>query len=224
MLGLYWYKKAETTKERNEYLAIAIFAIPPFILGGIQVLSNSHHLDTTQISVVFALLANYAVAQNNRITRDSTTRLPNREVLDTVLAESIRNQQHGSKDKLFVMMCDLDGFKQINDTYGHIEGDRALIRTADVLYQIAKSHKGTAARFGGDEFTIVVEAPSEEVPLQIIKEIDQTLQDLSRGEPYMLKMSVGYTLYRPSDTVPDILKAADRELYRIKHEHKTARI
>lgn len=216
--GIRWFIKSETTKERNQYLAISLFAIPPFFLGGIQLFVSANSLDILEFSVALSLLANFAISQNNRITRDPLTRLANRGQLDALLHEKIRNRRKDDFEQLFVLMGDLDGFKRINDTHGHLEGDRALILTADVLYQISNSYRGTAARFGGDEFVIVVEAISDAVPEKMAKEINERLAQVSCDEKFKLQMSIGYAVARPSDTVPELLRAADRELYRIKNE------
>lgn len=222
-LGIYWFLRTETTKERHQYLAIALFAVPPIFLGGTQLLIKANTLDILEFSIILSLLANYAVSQNNRITRDTLTKLPNREVLDNILAEDIKNVRKEKHLKLFVIMCDLDNFKQINDNYGHPEGDRALIVTADVLYKICKRYKATAARLGGDEFTITMVTDSEEKLQKLSEEIEDELCLASQDKPYTLKMSMGYALFRPSDTIPDIMKAADKELYRVKAERKTLR-
>lgn len=202
------------------FLAIAGFAVPPIVLGGIQVMVKANSLDIMMFSITLALVANYAVSQDSRITRDTLTRLPNREVLDMVLHEKMHNNRRDEPEDLFVLMGDLDGFKSINDTYGHLEGDRALILAADQLYGISRSYKATAARFGGDEFVMVVEAVSDEVPRQIIREVNERLMQVSVNEKFHLHMSIGFTRYCQNDTIHDILKAADRELYLAKRAYK----
>lgn len=222
-LGIHNYRNAETQKERSFALSIALFAIPPFVLGGLQLLVKANTLDILEFSVVVSLLANYAVSQNNRITTDVLTGLFNREALDVALAEEIRNNRKNEKSDLYVLMGDLDGFKSINDTYGHVEGDRALIRAADVLHRTATAYKATAARYGGDEFVIVLETMDAALPGKIINAINKDLAAVSESAPYTLSMSIGYARFRSSDTVTDLLKAADRELYEIKRIRKASR-
>lgn len=218
--GVYWYLKTETTKERNEYLAIALFSLPPFLLGGTQLLIKANTLDILEFSVVISLLSNYAVSQNNRITRDPLTKLPNREVLDNIISDEIRNVRRDDSINLYVMMGDLDDFKQINDTYGHPEGDQALIAVADIIYAVSKHYRADAARLGGDEFTIICSAESEDTPKAIIREIAEALRNASEGRPYALRMSIGYDIYHPGQSISDILKAADKKLYEAKkHKH-----
>lgn len=217
--GVYWYLKSETTKERNQYLAIALFSLPPFLLGGTQLLIKANTLDILEFSIVLSLFSNYAVSQNNRITRDPLTKLPNREVLDNIISDEIRNVRRDSSLQLYVMMGDLDGFKQINDTYGHPEGDQALITVADILYAVSKRHRADAARMGGDEFTIICSAESEETPKAIIREVSEALYIASESRNYPLSMSIGYAVYQSPQSIPEVLHAADKQLYKAK-QHK----
>lgn len=222
-LGIYWFVRSQTVMERNRFISISMFALPPIALGAVQILFNDNTLDILMFSITLSLMCNYAVSQNNRITRDTLTRLPNREVLDVVLVEKMRGGRKGEKDTLFVFSCDMNGFKSINDTYGHPEGDRALVLTADALYRICCGYKATVARMGGDEFAIVLEAPDEEVPRALVREVDACLAELSKTEKFNLSISMGYTVYRPGETIADLLKASDRELYRVKRERKARR-
>lgn len=218
--GIYWFIRSQTTTERSRYLSIAMFAIPPFLLGAVQIFVNDNTLDILMFSITLSLMCNYAVSQNSRITRDTLTRLPNREVLDVVLLEKMRSSRKGEKDDLYLFYCDMDGFKSINDTYGHPEGDRALVLTADTLYAVCHSYKATAARIGGDEFAIVLEAPNEDVPKALIRDVEAALKKVSEGEKFSLRISMGYTKYRPGETISDLLRAGDRELYRVKRTRK----
>ena len=216
--SMQWHFKAHTTRERNLYRAIALFALPAFTLGAIQILCPANIVDTLEFSVTLALVVNYAVLQNNRITRDALTGLANREELDRILGDSIRSHKASDLQKLYVLMGDVDGFKAINDTYGHTEGDRALVITANVLQETASRYYGIAARYGGDEFTIIINSENDFVPEIIIKDIADRLAEASIAEPFKLAMSFGVTDHRESDTLTAILKRADSELYRNKRE------
>ena len=222
--GIYWYFRAETRTKRNEYLSIAFFAVPPFLLGGTQLLFEANTLDILEFSLSLSLLTNYAISQNNRITRDVLTKLPSREMIESVLSDRLSRQKRGShSSKLYVLMCDLDGFKMINDTLGHTEGDFALVRAANVLNEVCEQYKAIAGRIGGDEFVVIVETDWEEMPDRLIKDINSALNDASENEKIRLQMSIGCALSRPTDTVADILKAADKELYRVKADRKALR-
>ncbi|MDO4960924.1 MAG: EAL domain-containing protein [Eubacteriales bacterium] len=217
--GIHWFLLSDTVKERNTFLSIAMFAVPPYILGGIQVCVKANQIDTMEFSITLSLLANYAISQNNRITRDVLTGLPNREMLDNLLKDKIR-KQNSSEEKLYVLMGDLDGFKLINDIHGHLEGDHALIMTAGVLNSICAKYHCDAARFGGDEFVILIEAQSERVPKLIIQEINEQLKAESISESFHLSMSIGCTEFVKGKSASELLREADKELYTVKLEGK----
>lgn len=98
----------------------------------------------------------------------------------------------GEETDLHFLMIDLDDFKQINDTYGHVEGDRALIRIAGVLKKTLAGHAGILARYGGDEFCIAGEMLREETE-QLIKNLYENLEKANKQAdcPYDIGMSVG---------------------------------
>ena len=119
-------------------------------------------------------------------------------------------------------MIDINDFKRINDQYGHLEGDAALILLAEILKQVASRFKGLISRFGGDEFFVVLEARDDE-------EVDRFRQELldavdafnaSSGKPYELTISMGLAYYDPALTIPDLIGAADQALYRNKRRNK----
>lgn len=222
--GIVWWFRAETIREKNLYMTIALFALPAFLLGGIQLLLPANLLDILEFSIVLSLLVNFAVTQSNRITTDALTGLATRESVDSYLTEKIRDHRRYEKTDLIVMMCDLDGFKSINDTCGHLEGDRALILAAGTMEKICNPFQAFTGRFGGDEFVIVLETEDADAPERLISELNARLKEVSLSEKFNLAMSVGCAKFRSSDTVADLLKAADRELYAIKAERKARKI
>ena len=99
--------------------------------------------------------------------------------------------------KTYVMMIDIDHFKEINDTYGHAEGDRALILVAEALKKICERVRVPVflGRYGGDEFTIFIQDPQEDgaLPEQVAQAIREALAEkqLENRLPYELKASIG---------------------------------
>ena len=90
----------------------------------------------------------------HRAMHDPLTGLGNRTLLQEVLQSVL--EQPGFADRVAVLACDLDGFKEINDRYGHAAGDEVLVHVAGVL-RAATARRGTVARLGGDEFVVVVQ-------------------------------------------------------------------
>jgi diguanylate cyclase (GGDEF)-like protein len=131
-----------------------------------------------------------------------------------------------TEHSLWLMLGDLDGLKQINDTYGHDEGSAAICATADVLRQTFRD-ADVIARLGGDEFTILILNSLDEVAERLPERIENNFQAYNResGKPYELKISVGLVkVLRDDDTTVDgILRQADHAMYEAKRQRKRAR-
>ena len=146
---------------------------------------------------------------------DDLTGLYNRRGFQTLaerhLALAVR-KRHG----VFLLFCDLDGLKQINDTWGHREGDRAIVDTANLLRQTFRS-ADIIARLGGDEFTVFpLEASGESGERLIARLVDNVdAHNATAGRPYRLAMSIGIARFEPGSawTMEQLLEEADRHLY-----------
>ena len=156
-----------------------------------------------------------------RATYDSLTSLLNRgailERLEHEVSRSIRD-----KTPLGVVIVDLDHFKKINDTYGHLCGDAVIREVADRLRTALRSYD-LAGRYGGEEFLILL--PGFDLA-QVPRRMDQLLDALRTrpiqvsGEELHLTCSIGATTFRPEHDLPDLhdlLRRADSALYRAKN-------
>ena len=117
------------------------------------------------------------------------------------------------------MFLDLDGFKKINDVYGHDVGDAVLQRTAERLKQHTRGDD-TVSRFGGDEFLyLLTEVGGDHDAALIAQKIADTVQlplQLSTGE-LVIKSSIGIAVYpRDGTTMGDLMKSADTAMYKAK--------
>ena len=111
-------------------------------------------------------------------------------------------------------MFDLDHLKKINDRYGHVTGSRALCRLADALC-VSCRDIDTAARFGGDEFALVLPETGAEPAKVVAQRICKTLA--SDGRDPKLSVSVGAAIYpRDGEAIESLLSAADVALYAMK--------
>jgi diguanylate cyclase (GGDEF)-like protein len=144
---------------------------------------------------------------------DPLTGLANyRRLLDALDAEIKR---YGRTGRPFaVILLDLDGLKKINDMHGHLVGSRALCRLAEIL-RLHSREIDTAARYGGDEFILVLPETDLSEGHQVAQRITERLRN-EGGEP-PLSVSTGAAIY-PQDgaTVEELLGAADRALYKQK--------
>jgi diguanylate cyclase (GGDEF)-like protein len=144
---------------------------------------------------------------------DPLTGLANyRRLVDTLEAEIQRSRRTGRS--FSILLFDLDGLKQINDNHGHLVGSAAICRVADVLRANSRAID-TAARFGGDEFALIL--PETEVnAAQIVatRICDHVARD---GSFPAITASAGFAIYpQDGETVEILLSIADQVLYRAK--------
>lgn len=155
----------------------------------------------------------------HRAMHDPLTGLANRTLLQEVLQTALA--QPGAVDRIAVLACDLDGFKAINDRYGHAAGDDILVHVAGVL-RAASSGNGTVARLGGDEFVVVLQdVHAARAVFEVANEIHSGLAEPVRVGRRRLGVgaSVGIALAEPhlvEAGAPTLLAAADAALYRAK--------
>lgn len=145
---------------------------------------------------------------------DPLTRLFNRRMGLHDLEQSIARTKRDGRP-LTVLMCDLDHFKKLNDTLGHVSGDAALRVTADVLrHSVRKTD--TVCRYGGEEFLVVLPETSPDDATVLAARMFTAVH--ARGEELGLPItiSIGLTSYRPDDTMESMLIRADHALYASK--------
>ena len=149
---------------------------------------------------------------------DPLTGLPNRRMLGDRLHQALGHARR-NKDKLAVMLLDLDGFKTINDTYGHKTGDAVLIDIAHRLHACIRI-TDTVARYGGDEFVIVLEGQhTTDDSANLAKKILNMLREpvvIADGR-FNVGASIGIAIYpTDADDAESLLKMADNAMYRAK--------
>ena len=150
---------------------------------------------------------------------DDLTKLYNRRGFLT-LAERHLKLAVRKKVGVFLLFADLDGLKIINDTFGHLEGDRALVDAADILRHSFRS-ADIIARLGGDEFTVFPDRGRAESASMLMGRLDEQLQrhnDANQSRGYRLALSVGIARFEPDSswTIDQLLEHADKALYQQK--------
>ncbi|MBD2565466.1 diguanylate cyclase [Nostoc linckia FACHB-391] len=153
---------------------------------------------------------------------DQLTQIANRRYFDRTLDCTWQHllQKQGC---LSILLCDIDYFKQYNDTYGHAAGDDCLRLVAQAFQQTVKRSTDLAARYGGEEFVVILPNTDSDGAFQVAQEIHQAIQQLnishtaSAVKPH-ITLSIGIaTMIPTSDIVSlDLIKAADRALYQAK--------
>ncbi len=154
----------------------------------------------------------------HRAFHDDLTGLPNRALFLDRLDQAFARARRGG-GSVAVLFVDLDGFKQVNDRYGHDAGDEALVVVAGWLRECVRA-EDTVARYGGDEFTVVLEGVANEPDaVRVAERILQTLRRpvRLRGGEARLGASVGIALGSSPGTAPeDLIRRADAAMYRAK--------
>jgi len=194
------------------------FISKPFDL--LEVHKRIHNM--LEVRLLYKELAQYSKQQQELALHDPLTGLPNRRLLEDRIAT---NLQHAARHqhKAAVMYLDLDGFKAINDTYGHACGDEILKLVAGRL--VGSSRKeDTVARVGGDEFVIVLGevgslADAQEPASKLIEVVSEPYQ--VGALTLKLSTSIGIALYPDhADNVQALIEKADRALYDAKRGGK----
>ncbi|MCP4981857.1 MAG: diguanylate cyclase, partial [Gammaproteobacteria bacterium] len=191
-----------------------------------QVVERTRELANTvkQLQVEIEEREKIAAELNFLANHDALTGLPSlrlcKDRLDQSLLEARRNRQTSA-----VMFLDLDGFKKINDQYGHEFGDLVLKTTADrIKAEIRDSD--TVARIGGDEFVIILSSlpqnsVAERIAATIIRQIALPL--LIDNIEVSISASIGISLYPQNGTTADeLIRSADQEMYQVKRQGKNS--
>ena len=161
-----------------------------------------------------------ALQREQEISRvDPLTNVANRRAFyETLESESKRARRYGRP--LSVAYLDIDSFKEVNDSFGHATGDALLAAVAKIIHTNIRAGC-CVARFGGDEFALMIpDVPLPEVELSIKRLRNLLLEEMGkRGWP--VSFSIGAVVFsKPSQSVDDMVKAADNQMYAIKNKSK----
>ncbi len=204
-------------ERRADALTINSFVLLPLVGGVLSGLLFG--LPTIWPFTTVSLVSIYMNFQGRQISTDSLTRLNNRSQFDRHLKSLMTDPHHGTDD-VYLLLIDVDDFKKINDTYGHVVGDEALIQTANLLKGVCGTWNAFLARYGGDEFAIVC-ATNEHAAIEHLKtELTEAFRRFSEQElrAYPLSISIGVTAFHPADGLSPtaVVEKADKELYAVK--------
>jgi len=158
---------------------------------------------------------------------DSLTGLPNRSLFLDRLSQAIVARRRHPKQHFAVLWLDLDGFKEVNDVFGHPVGDRLLVRVAERLKKDLRG-SDTAARFGGDEFAVLLQSvPDVATAVQVADRLQEQLAVpyALEGQQVIVTTSTGIaTSWRGYESAEDVLRDADIAMYRAKRTGPNTRM
>lgn len=219
LCGVYALKKAASIRKGKEALIISLCATP-VLLSGIQIVLYPEGLNIVTYSILISLFILYGIQQKKKTVTDNLTELPNRYGMEDEIAEQLRQYKKDKDDSFYVIVCDLDNFKKINDSWGHAEGDRALILIADALEKIALKYDSEVFRIGGDEFVIITNTSESGLADIVCSETKDALDEIDFREDFDICMSMGVALYDGKTPIDELIKGADKKLYQAKKNKK----
>ncbi len=170
-------------------------------------------------AVLFGLLTLHELRRSRRAQEgalaDSLTGLPNRQAFEERMAREWTRATRYNRD-LGLLLLDLDGFKQVNDTHGHMAGDR-LLREAGAAIASRVRESDVPARLGGDEFVVLCPETAGSGLEALASGLERTLAEHS------VNASVGFAEREPGDlAATDLLGRADSSMYARKHVRREA--
>lgn len=212
-------QKAQNYETKNRLRITGSLIIPTVISGALQVVWPT--LPILCAGCCDSLLFGYLAMQEQHTSVDPLTKVGNRRRMIQHL-EGLITRASEDHTPFGLLIVDADKFKVINDTYGHVEGDNALIHIAHALTNVQEDGL-RVYRYGGDEFIVTSEDASDEALSRIARKIQEAVatEREQMNVPYDLSVSVGYTKFELTDVEPsDIVNRADSKLYeekRVKH-------
>lgn len=220
VMALVACKRTDKRYLKGEYSTMASFVILP-VLGGI-VQDILYGFPLIWAGTAISILNCFVYTQNQQITKDGLTGINNRRYLNCYLDTKLNNKKR--KKKLFFLLMDIDSFKKINDTYGHVEGDAAIIRVTEILKEVCSKGNDFLARYGGDEFAIICERESCQEVENMVLEIDKLIafSNQAGDMKYEVWLSIGYAELGECEkkAQDQLIALADKRLYQVKEVRK----
>ena len=199
-----------TRRLRNSFIC-CLPCIAILLLGNL-----SDQLPYASISATLFIFYIYVLLKDETILHDALTSVAKKEMF---LQELERKFKVG--DTFYLIMIDLDRFKQINDTFGHLEGDKVLTLFGHLLSEVCLKYSAKATRFGGDEFCIL----STYEPAFLLDVLRKKIKDSTADEQrYEISFSAGICKRTPELNISDeMFRLADEKMYAEKQAKKANR-
>ena len=213
--SLYLYVKRVKKNGSLKLFPVHIFLIP--VILGVVIQTFFVEIAITWTSIAISVAGIMTALKNEIIFTDCLTGLYNREYLKFL------HKRACNKKDCWVsgIMIDLNGFKQINDNYGHAEGDLALCIVADLLLK-SFSEYGVVTRYAGDEFVIMLNTTDDQLIQKIIKSAKKNFvtENEKNDKLYQLSASMGYAITNLSnETIDDFMNRIDEQMYQDKMKY-----
>jgi diguanylate cyclase (GGDEF)-like protein len=215
-LSIYYIISKRKVILRIEYYYILTIAAVYLILEIIRLAINDNHYvwDCNAIILIFMFI----VLQQRELYRDTLTGAKNRLALQKCLSTYTGKNSEG----FTIIMIDLDYFKNINDSYGHAEGDY-ILRLFVKLLQRVFVNRGIVVRLGGDEFAVLIDIIDEAEIRTLVSNMERTFEKFNdKGlKPYHIKFSYACGIYKDKNiSIDDFINSIDLNMYKAKQSKK----
>src|SRR5574344_61448 len=170
------------------------------------------------VSFAVFLIFSFMTRSKTLISQDALSGVNNRVSFHKYINNAFINRDHNGA---YIIFIDIDKFKQINDTYGHIEGDEAIELVGKTLKSIAGETNSFVARLGGDEFVLVVNTNDEDKVKTIIQSVSYELEErlIFKDKQYDVHLSAGYVHVEPNQkNIKELIAKADSRMYEDKRQ------
>lgn len=212
-------RKIDSLEGRRTAKTLFVFVIPCISLSLLQMFV--YGCTTAQVGFTLGFMIVYLVGQQNKISKDALTGLNNRREFENQFDNMVKGAE-----KILVSMIDVDLFKNINDTYGHVEGDQAIKNIVLVLSKACAKCKSEGdfflSRYGGDEFVILSKEFGDGADQVLFEAIQAELDTINetKDKPYSLHLSIGtaYGAVSGRKDAVEIMKKADSKMYKVKND------
>lgn len=211
--SIYTVQKAKNDSILVEFFPIYFFIIPCMI--GTMIQGFFFGISTIWLCVAIAFIIVYIEIQISISFIDDLSGLYNRKYMNHYLDKL----QNDKPKRVYGFLMDINDFKAINDIYGHLKGDQAIIQFGKIL-QNSIDKDSVAIRMGGDEFVIFAILKSNEEALALKKHIEQNVRQFNTNstEPFHLSFSIGIAKY--SGNIETFLSSMDDSMYEAKNMHR----
>ncbi len=220
LLGI---RSKKTLKRHRLYRAMVLVGCFSLAFGAAQIIASGK-IALHCFGVTLGVLTIFTCYLNDQITQDRLTGLNNRYALDNYMHIKMDEYSQDAlrEKKLYLVMMDMDGFKGVNDEYGHMAGDDALKQVSLALKKVAEGRVDPMfiARFGGDEFSVIYEAWNEEAVIELCRDIKAKVSEQFIDDKYKLSISAGYAVFKSGMNIDAWYSASDAALYKDKTESR----
>ncbi|MBN1501834.1 MAG: diguanylate cyclase [Spirochaetes bacterium] len=211
---------------------LLIFLLHSFTGTSLGILRIIDILVYSLISIVLAFLNNKSHKKNYHISvkleektkeleilsyRDSLTGVFNRRYLYFIL-ENEKSRFLRNAKSFSIMMADIDHFKKINDSFGHLTGDSVLFEFSAIVTGVCRD-EDIITRFGGEEFLIILIGASKKTACSAAERLRKEIEDYTfKGVPYPVTVSIGIAEFSGNENIDELIKKADEKLYLAKRK------